>query len=55
LLPALAVGARRLHDTGKSGWYQLIGLIPILGGLAIIYFMVQSGEAGDNQYGAPVV
>ena len=31
LVPSLAVGARRLHDTGRSGWWQLIGLIPIVG------------------------
>jgi uncharacterized membrane protein YhaH (DUF805 family) len=55
LVPALAVGSRRLHDTGKSGWYQLIGLIPLLGGLVMIYFFVQSGEAGDNRYGPAVV
>jgi uncharacterized membrane protein YhaH (DUF805 family) len=53
LLPSLAVGARRLHDTNKSGWLQLIWLIPILGWIYMIYLMVQEGDAGDNQYGAP--
>ncbi len=53
LLPSLAVGARRLHDTNKSGWLQLLWLIPILGWIAMIYFLIVQGDAGDNQYGAP--
>lgn len=53
LLPGLAVGARRLHDIGKSGWFLLIGLIPLIGWLVLIYFFVQpSGPA--NEYGALV-
>ena len=51
LLPGIAVGARRLHDMGKSGWWQLISLIPILGWLVVLYWMVQPSE-GDNAYGA---
>lgn len=53
LIPSLAAGARRLHDTGRSGWMQLLGLIPILGWLVLIYFCAQEGDAADNQYGAP--
>ncbi len=53
LLPSLAVGARRLHDINKSGWLQLIWIIPILGWIYMIYLLVQKGDAGDNQYGAP--
>lgn len=53
LIPSLAAGARRLHDTGRSGWLQLLGLIPILGWLVLIYFCAQEGNAADNQYGAP--
>lgn len=53
LLPSLAVGARRLHDTNKSGWMQLIWLIPILGWIYMIYLLVQEGDAADNQFGAP--
>jgi uncharacterized membrane protein YhaH (DUF805 family) len=53
LLPSLAVGARRLHDMNKSGWMQLIWLIPILGWIYMIYLLAQPGDAGDNQYGAP--
>ncbi len=49
-IPALAVGARRLHDIGKSGWWQLIVLIPIIGViLLIVWFATDSKE--DNQYG----
>lgn len=51
LLPGLAAGARRLHDTGKSGWYLLAGLIPILGWIFLIYLLVQPSE-GPNQYGS---
>jgi uncharacterized membrane protein YhaH (DUF805 family) len=50
LLPSLAVGARRLHDMGKSGWFQLLWLIPFLGWGVMIYFLVQP-TAGPNQYG----
>lgn len=53
LIPSLAAGARRLHDTGRSGWMQLLGLIPIIGWLVLIYFCVQEGDAADNQYGTP--
>lgn len=49
-LPNLAAGVRRLHDTGKSGWLLLIGLIPIVG-LILIYFLAVPGEAGPNKFG----
>ena len=52
LLPSLAVGTRRLHDTNKSGWFQLLWLIPILGWIPLIYFLAQEGESQVNQYGA---
>jgi uncharacterized membrane protein YhaH (DUF805 family) len=50
LLPSLAVGARRLHDMGKSGWFQLIWLIPFIGWAFMIYLLVQP-SVGPNQYG----
>ena len=53
ILPSLAVGARRLHDINKSGWFQLLWLIPILGWIVLIYWLVQEGEAQTNQYGEP--
>lgn len=53
LIPSLAVGARRLHDVGRSGWWQLIALT-IIGIFLLIYWYVQPSE-GDNQYGPPPV
>ena len=50
-IPGLAVTVRRLHDTGKSGWWLLIGLIPVIGTIALIVFMFQDSQPGDNQYG----
>ena len=50
LVPTLAAGARRLHDTGRSGWWQLIGLIPIVGWIVLIVFFVQDSHP-DNEYG----
>ena len=44
LLPSLAVGARRLHDTGRSGWWLLIGLIPVIGTIVLIVFWVQESK-----------
>lgn len=52
LLPSLGITARRLHDTGRSGWWQLIGLVPLLGLIVMIYFTVQDSEPGANMYGA---
>ena len=51
LIPSLAVGARRLHDIGKTGWWQLIGLVPLIGILVLIIFFVMDSNPGDNQYG----
>lgn len=51
LLPSLAVGARRLHDTNRSGWWQLLWIIPVIGWIVMIVFLVQEGEAADNQFG----
>ncbi|MFI5707888.1 DUF805 domain-containing protein [Kribbella sp. NPDC051620] len=51
LLPSLAVGARRLHDTGRSGWWLLINLVPCVGWIVFLVFAIQEGNAGDNQYG----
>jgi len=51
LLPNLAVGVRRLHDIDKSGWWLLLGFIPLIGTLVLIYFMVQPGTDGSNRFG----
>ena len=56
LLPILAAQARRLHDIGKSGWLMLVGLIPIIGWIVVIYWSVQPGNQSANDYGeAPAV
>ncbi|MBU1107831.1 MAG: DUF805 domain-containing protein [Candidatus Riflebacteria bacterium] len=51
LIPSITVGVRRLHDTGKSGWYLLLGFIPVLGWLAMLVFMLQE-SSGANEYGS---
>ena len=50
-IPHLAVGARRLHDTGRSGWWLLIGFVPIVGAIVLIWFFVQDGQPGSNACG----
>jgi uncharacterized membrane protein YhaH (DUF805 family) len=50
LLPNLAVTVRRLHDTGRSGWWILISLIPIVGGIVLFVFMLLASD-GPNQWG----
>lgn len=52
LIPNLSVSVRRLHDIGKSGWYLLIGLIPLIGGLVLLVWTLMDSEPGDNQYGS---
>lgn len=51
ILPNIAVGVRRLHDTGRSGWWILIGLIPLIGTLVLLYFYIQPSEGDENSYG----
>jgi uncharacterized membrane protein YhaH (DUF805 family) len=51
LLPGLAVSVRRVHDTGRSGWWMLIGLIPIIGAIVLLIFIIQDSQLMDNQYG----
>ncbi len=50
-VPSLAVSIRRLHDTGKSGWYCLISLIPLVGAIILIVFLATDSQPGTNQYG----
>lgn len=52
LIPSIAVSVRRLHDTDRSGWWLLIALIPLIGTIVLLVFMVQDGKPGQNQYGA---
>jgi len=51
LVPTLSAGARRLHDTNRSGWWLLVALIPIVGALAVIYLCCQPGTEGPNDFG----
>lgn len=50
-LPTLAVSIRRLHDSGKTGWMYLVALIPLIGSLLLLYFLIQDSEAGSNKWG----
>ena len=50
-LPALGVAVRRLHDTGRTGWWLLILLIPVIGPIVILVFFVLDSDEGDNMYG----
>lgn len=50
-IPGIAVGVRRLHDVGKSGWWYLIAFIPLIGGLYLLYLFIQDGTPGSNEYG----
>jgi len=51
LLPGIGVSIRRLHDTGHSGWWLLIGLIPLIGAIILLIYMVSDSQEGTNQYG----
>ena len=51
LVPSLAVAVRRLHDTGKSGWFFLLALIPLVGGIVLFVFFVTDSAPGENRYG----
>ena len=51
IIPGLAVFVRRLHDIDKSGWWFFIVLIPLVGGLILLLFLVRPGDSGANEYG----
>jgi uncharacterized membrane protein YhaH (DUF805 family) len=51
IIPSLAVAVRRLHDTGRSGWWLLIGLIPLVGFIVLIVFFVLDSQEGSNNWG----
>lgn len=52
LLPAIAVTVRRLHDTGRSGWWFLLNFIPLVGPIIVIVFTCQDGQISENKYGS---
>ncbi len=51
IIPSIAVGVRRLHDLGKSGWMLLIVLIPFIGAIWILVLFLMDGTPGPNAYG----
>jgi len=51
LIPGIAIGVRRLHDIDRSGWWYLIVFVPLIGALVLIYWFVQPGSPGDNEFG----
>ena len=52
IVPALAVLVRRLHDTRKSGWWVLIGFVPLAGAVILLVFTIMASDSGANKYGA---
>lgn len=52
LIPGIAVSVRRMHDIGRSGWWIFIVLIPLVGIILYIYWFVQRGTVGSNEWGA---
>lgn len=51
IVPCLAAGVRRLHDVGKSGWFLLVSLVPIVGPIYLLYLFILEGTPGENRYG----
>lgn len=50
-VPGIAVSVRRLHDTGRTGWWLLVGFVPVIGALVLLYFLVLDSDEGSNEYG----
>ena len=51
IIPSIAVATRRLHDTGRSGWWLLLNFLPIIGPIIVLIWMVKDSDEGENQYG----
>lgn len=51
LIPGIMAGIRRLHDTGRTGWWLLISLVPLVGGIILIVLLLLNSEPGSNEYG----
>jgi len=51
LIPTIAVTVRRLHDTDRSGWWILLELVPVIGGIVVLVFTCLDGTPGSNKYG----
>jgi uncharacterized membrane protein YhaH (DUF805 family) len=52
LVPSIALAARRLHDINRSGWWQLLAIIPIIGWIIVIIWYATDSDGGSNQYGS---
>lgn len=52
-LPLLSVSVRRLHDGGRSGWWLFIQVVPLIGGLILLWWYIQPGDEAANEYGPP--
>jgi|SRR5699024_9567157 len=50
-IPSLAVSVRRLHDIGKSGWWLLVGFLPVIGTIWLLIFFIREGMEVENEYG----
>ena len=50
LIPSLAVSVRRLHDTGRTDWWLLIALVPLIGFIVLLSFLVKDSDPEDNEY-----
>jgi uncharacterized membrane protein YhaH (DUF805 family) len=51
IVPSLAVAVRRLHDIGRTGWWVLIGLVPLVGAIVLLVFALMDSQPGQNDYG----
>jgi uncharacterized membrane protein YhaH (DUF805 family) len=51
IIPSISVSVRRLHDTSRSGWWLLIGLIPLIGAIVLLVFVCLDSTPGTNTYG----
>ena len=51
IIPGIMVGIRRLHDTGRTGWWLLIGLVPFIGAIILLVFFLLDSEPGANEHG----
>ncbi len=51
IVPEISIGVRRLHDTGRSGWFVFLGLIPFVGSIIVLVLMLLPGNPGNNRYG----
>jgi len=51
LVPSIAVTVRRLHDTNRSGWWSLLGIVPLIGSIVLLVFLVADSTPGTNSYG----